>query len=211
MNSKEARIKELEGLLPDLRQVACDAGYYGLAARIDAVLSQQAEPALAQDERETVEVVGYTYAYESGAYSQYPGEDWLPLMTVTQHERIVGALTRPAQKVDYINTSEQQPFGYVIAKCDPSRDGYTCTVNPVREGKYQRPVYAAPIAQKVNNVDTPEQQPIGFRDPSSAWDTISAENKARHMASDESWQRASVASFTEALFAAPQPEQSNEA
>lgn len=38
------RIQELEGLLRDLRPVACGAGYYSLAARIDATLSQQAEP-----------------------------------------------------------------------------------------------------------------------------------------------------------------------
>lgn len=64
--------------------------------------AEPVEPAPAQDEREEVVVVGYAYALASGAYSQYPGEDWLPLMTVAQHERIVDQLTRPAH-------TEQQP------------------------------------------------------------------------------------------------------
>lgn len=80
-----------------------------------ASLSQQEDGSAippAQDEREAIEVVGYTYAYESGAYSQYPGEDWLPLMTVAKHEHIVAAITRPAQKHIEDVKSEQPPIAW---------------------------------------------------------------------------------------------------
>lgn len=126
----------MKELLRDLRPVAVEAGYYGLAARIDAALSQQTEPvepAPVQDEREAPEVVGclmlggiehWSDGPEYGDIDIAPcaegirnaqvrlvtsGDDvHLDLMTVAQHERIVASLTRPAQ-------TEQQPERAALA------------------------------------------------------------------------------------------------
>lgn len=107
----------------------------------DSALSQQTEPvepAPAQDEREAVVVVGYAYNLESGAYSQYPGADWSALMTVAQHERIVAALSRPAQ-------TEQQPVAWRRMEADDNESAnWSYYSGPVEGGV---PVYAAPITQ----------------------------------------------------------------
>lgn len=67
--------------------------------------ANETEPAPAQDEREAVQVVGYHQpnrnALEHADTVTFP-ELYDALMTVAQHERIVAALTRPAQ-------TEQKP------------------------------------------------------------------------------------------------------
>lgn len=60
---------------------------------------------------------------------------FLPLMTVAQHERIVAALTRPAQ-------TEQQPVGYLTAG-----DCFIRLAPGIPPRHDDTPLYTAPIAQ----------------------------------------------------------------
>lgn len=64
------------------------------------------------------EIVGYTYDFYSGAYSQYPGENWSPMMTVAQHERIVAALA-PVQQPEEATTSLAEAVQESIKRTKP--------------------------------------------------------------------------------------------
>lgn len=136
-----------------------------LLNRIRAAISQQVEPAPAQDEREAVERFSPTTsvphcgrASEVEAYMT--DDDDGEYMTVAQHERIVAALTRPAQ-------TEQQPFAYA----DPSdlnrmeKYGQTCmTVWRDKKDCVSEPLFlrTAPIAQ-------PAPRPTGL---SKGWNLV---------------------------------------
>ncbi|MTI92142.1 MAG: hypothetical protein FH750_12315 [Pseudomonas stutzeri] len=69
---------------------------------------------------------------------------FLPLMTVAQHERIVAALTRPAQ-------TEQQPVCWAsstaLAKLRNGRNYSPCVITDGPAEFNDTPLYAAPIAQ----------------------------------------------------------------
>jgi len=136
-----------------------------LLKRIRAAISLQAEQAPVQDEREAVERFSPTTsvphcgrASEVEAYMTE--DDDGEYMTVSQHERIVAALTRPAQ-------TEQQPVavpeGWKLVPVQPTAEMLaavtTSTFEPLRQEAmkmaredYQAMLYAAPIAQT-------EQQP----------------------------------------------------
>lgn len=133
-------VEKLRGLLTTLRiSLNLDDTEYGLsqqekrkmAADIDAALSQPVEPAPAQDEREAPEVVAIPCCSKDGDWyidalhpSRLGEHGYLAegdeLMTVAQHERIVAALTRPAQ-------TEQPIYLYrrkgqdAFATCDEDR------------------------------------------------------------------------------------------
>lgn len=143
------------------KQLAGDQGYPIVNQLTHALMglntkqTEPVEPAPAQDEREAVVVVGYAYNLESGAYSQYPGEDWSALMTVAQHERIVAALTRPAQ-------TEQQPIAklglrdlFPTAHWSEPEHSFMWMISPDEQRalpKRDLLLYAAPIAQTAPQV-----------------------------------------------------------
>lgn len=71
----------------------------GEDAQLLEIARLREERAKASQRGEAVEVVGYLYKAHSGVYSQMPGDEWEPLMTVAQHQRILAAANHPADKV----------------------------------------------------------------------------------------------------------------
>jgi len=117
-----------------------------------------------------------------------PGDEIEKLMTVAQHERIVAAITRPAQ-------TEQQPVAWVSS----GPDGVEADWYPGK-GLDTLPIgaklYAAPIAQT-------EQQPVGyqFQDREGVWKQFMNQRHYEDTLADGTWP-------IRAIYAAPQPEQS---
>lgn len=110
----------------------------------------------AQDEREAVVTVAYIDLSMDAGVVLYANRDhWLDcelLMTVSQHERIVAALTRHAQKVNNVDTPEQQPVAWQHKKPTVNDSGEIVGYSTWTNGKGldwwpHRPLYAAPIAQ----------------------------------------------------------------
>jgi hypothetical protein len=79
-------------------------GYIAAAVDLErlAVEAQPAEPV----QGEAVEVVGYLYKSHSGVYSQMPGREWEPLMTVAQHTRIIAAAKPDAELVELLRDAK---------------------------------------------------------------------------------------------------------
>lgn len=132
--------EKLRGLLRDLRPVATENGYYGLAARIDTALSQQAEPAPAQDERDSV------ITHIELCITNLKAEHQTNPRVIAEVLYNIGysRATRPAQ-------TEQQPVGYQfqdregVWKQFMSEKHYEDTL---ADGTWPiRAIYAAPIAQ----------------------------------------------------------------
>lgn len=157
------QLEQVRGLLGELREITSEYAWdVDLEARVDAALSQQAEPAEpapaqdAREAREAVVVVGWLGG--NGLHSEENEATGapFPLMTVAQHERIVAALTRPAQ-------TEQQPvawgafhFGgcrngklYTHCETEEQIESYIADLHRSNDSITLRkgPLYTAPIAQ----------------------------------------------------------------
>lgn len=105
--------------------------FEGRLQRIDAALSQQAEPAPAQDERCT-----------DAEHGEWAGDNWpCPTCTAAEHYRA----THPAQ-------TEQQPLAWLIDWPEEPELGHYFSDEP-NERARSRPLYAARPAQT-------EQQPV---------------------------------------------------
>ncbi len=168
LGAAKAENDRLRGLLRELREITSEyARDADLESRVDAAISQQAEPlepATAQDEREaptveepTIVAYGDPKAFKNLRIDGHKGapynHEWMwaaaapglvPMIELDQHKRIVAALTRPAQ-------TEQQPVGYQfqdregVWKQFMSEKHYEDTL---ADGTWPiRAIYAAPIAQ----------------------------------------------------------------